>query len=627
MIWQNPYWLLGVLAAAVLATCEWLFLNEKESRLWPVIRRVWTDANGVLPSKETGRKRFIFLWFGLAFTFLALARPQWGEIEEPVFEQAREILIAMDLSQSMMAEDVRPNRLERAKLLCENLLTELKGERVGLVLFSGTAFLQSPLSSDYGVLSELLPMLNPAYLPEGGTDYGAMIETSLESFSNDGGADRFLIVLSDGESLDERWEQMTSKLAGRKIRVIGLGVGTEDGGLIPDEKGGFVKNDEGGAVLSKLGKSTLQQLAASTGGIYCDASGWVEIDELIAETVNRGQEGSFSEKQHRRKVERFQFFLAVSLALFLAGFWFEFPCRPRPRSYAPKPPKIPLSPLAAGFLLVLLSESNAQHQEPPAHPLPKTVAELSEKKTVSAQEWEKMVRQTLSLGTAVMDKLPPEQSIPPQIKNLIEDGLAAADAGERMNPSQAQWENLREELKKLLQEKQPPQQQQDKNKDQKSQDKNDQSQNSDSQSSKQNDKSNDAQQQQKSDQSNKQEGSPQDKSSSNEKNQPQQENKNGTGEQQNTDQPPARPPQSPESSLDQSMTNSPPAKAEPSSGTQKIGSQQQMQPVETSDPQVLESIKKLDQVRDKDSPARLFQLLENRASTNSPHARAKGKNW
>ena len=150
------------------------------------------------PAAATGVRVRWRLWLGVACAITALARPQYGEIETPVFDQSREILIAVDLSRSMLAEDVRPNSLDRARLLITSLLERLAGERVGLIVFAGTAFLQSPLSADYEILREFLPALGPDYLPMGGTDYTALLTTAREAFSQEGGADRFLIILSDG---------------------------------------------------------------------------------------------------------------------------------------------------------------------------------------------------------------------------------------------------------------------------------------------------------------------------------------------------------------------------------------------------------------------------------------------
>jgi len=113
-------------------------------------------------TKIKTKKRYL-LASGIFFAIIALARPQWGHVEEPVFDQSREVLLALDLSRSMLTPDVKPTRLDRSKLLIQSLLDNLVGERVGLVLFSGTSFLQSPLSADYEILREFLPSLNPDY--------------------------------------------------------------------------------------------------------------------------------------------------------------------------------------------------------------------------------------------------------------------------------------------------------------------------------------------------------------------------------------------------------------------------------------------------------------------------------
>src|SRR5271170_2639025 len=134
----------------------------------------------------------------------------------------------------MLSPDVKPTRLERSKLLIQSLLDKLSGERVGLIVFSGTAFLQSPISADYEILREFLPALGPDYLPEGGTNYRQLIDTSLEAFAGGSSADRYLIILSDGEATDDDWKERIPDLAKRGIRVIGLGVGTSAGGMIPD---------------------------------------------------------------------------------------------------------------------------------------------------------------------------------------------------------------------------------------------------------------------------------------------------------------------------------------------------------------------------------------------------------
>lgn len=283
------------------------------------------------PLAHTAHRPRLWLWFGLALAVIALARPQWGRIDEPVFDQSREILLAVDLSRSMLAPDVKPSRLARAKLLIQSLLERLQGERVGLIVFSGTAFLQSPLSSDYEVLREFLPALGPDFLPEGGTNYRDLLATATNAFGSATAADRFLIILSDGEATDDDWQSAAQALKEKHVRVIGLGVGTEAGAMIPDGSGGFVKDERGAVVLSRLGQTTLQQLARDTGGVYADASTWVNLADLLNQTVEAGRKGEFVEKSDVRLVERFQWALLPALAFFLLSFWREFPVRPRPR--------------------------------------------------------------------------------------------------------------------------------------------------------------------------------------------------------------------------------------------------------------------------------------------------------
>ncbi|MEO7598205.1 MAG: VWA domain-containing protein, partial [Opitutus sp.] len=237
-----------------------------------------------------------WLHIGIAIAVIAAARPQWGRMEEPVFDQAREILMAIDLSRSMLTPDVKPSRLDRAKLLTQSLLEKLEGERVGLVVFSGTAFLQSPLSADYEILREFLPALNPEFLPEGGTNYRALIDTSLAAFGSTAAADRFLVVLSDGEATTDDWRERVDDLKKKGIRVIGLGVGTIAGAMIPDGAGGLVKDERGAVVLSKLESSTLRELADKTNGVYQDASNWIDVAALVSSTVESGKKGQFTDK-------------------------------------------------------------------------------------------------------------------------------------------------------------------------------------------------------------------------------------------------------------------------------------------------------------------------------------------
>ena len=598
MSFHSPHllWLLAPLV--LLFSWELARHTARAVANWPKIARAWAGAFDVsLGTKHTTaetRPR-IWLWFGLALCLVALARPQWGVIEEQVFDQSREVLIVLDLSRSMLAQDVKPSRLDRSKLLITSLLDGLKGERVGLVLFSGTAFLQSPLSADYEVLREFLPALNPDYLPEGGSNYKVMLETSMSSFGTST-ADRYLIILSDGESTEDDWKNLTASLKTKGIRVISLGVGTAQGSFIPETGGGLVKDERGAVVMSRLNSSTLQELAQVTGGAYTDASAWVDLPALLRKTVEAGRKGEFSEKNTARLIERFQWFLAPGLLLLLISFWAEFPVRPRERALPLGKTRGQVLPKAASFAVGLLWLSTLSSQlsalgaegaqaDTLAKPLATTVARLAAKDAVNAKEYSEMAQTTVTYGQRVKSA----QQQPPE--NVIRDALSAVDAGEKLDAKAADWPKLRSELEELLKKEEPPPQDK-KKQDQKDQQKKDQQQQQDKNPSQDQD-------QQKSDQQ-KQDQEQKDQQQS------QQQNQDAFGDMK-----------------DKPEQKKPEQKPQPQPGTQKVGGQQEKKPAEPVDAELAMPLQKLEQVRNQDSPAKLQQLMQGQP----PKQKTTGKNW
>ena len=466
--WPHLLWLLA--PVAVLGFLDALRRSRGDSgRTWPKILRAWAGARNATVGGERGATRSrLLLWLGLALGVIALARPQWGHVEEPVFDQSREIIIALDLSRSMLAPDVAPTRLERARLLIQGLLDSLRGERVGLVVFAGTAFLQVPLSADYEVLNEFLPSLTPAYMPVGGTDYGAMLRAALAGFGADSPADRFLIVLSDGESLTDNWRDQVRDLRRANIRVIGLGVGTAQGAFIPDGAGGYVKDDRGAVVLSKLNSSTLRELASATAGVYTDASTWVDLGALLKQTVEAGRRGEFKEKVRVRQLERFQWALGPALLCLLVSLWREFPVRPRARSLPLAPPADPGArgrerdtrpAAAAGAALLLLFAGAllpirlraAEDTSAYAAPLSTLVEHLSAQPGLSAADCAALAHETITWGRRLQEA---QQNVPP---GPVRDALLGVDTGARLDSKAADWPGLRSQLEELQKEiKQPP---------------------------------------------------------------------------------------------------------------------------------------------------------------------------
>jgi Ca-activated chloride channel family protein len=605
MSFQAPHLLWLLVPLVLLFSWELARHTAQAAATWPKIARAWAGAFDVsLGSQHTTaetRPR-LWLWFGLALCIIALARPQWGTVEEQVFDQSREVLIAVDLSKSMLAQDVKPSRLDRSKLLIQSLLDGLKGERVGLVLFAGTAFLQSPLSADYEILREFLPAMNPDYLPEGGTNYKAMLETSIQAFGTST-ADRYLIILSDGAATDDDWRSLIEPLKEKGIRVIGLGVGTAQGAFIPDPTGGLVKDERGAVVLARLESNTLQELAQVTGGAYTDASSWVDLPGLLKKTVEAGRKGDFSEKNTARKIERFQWFLAPGLLLLFISYWAEFPVRPRERALPLGKGKgrgqkaevrsQTLASVASFVLAVLwLSALSSQPstlgaesaQDTLAKPLTTTVARLADQPALSAKDCSELAQTTITYGQRVKSA----QQQPPE--RVVRDALQGVDLGEKLDSKVADWPKLRSDLDDLLKKEEPPPDKKDQQKqEQQKQQKQNQPQNKDQQQQQQD--------QQKSEQ----------QKSDEQKQQEQQQKQDAFGDMKDQkDQKAEKKPQPPQP------------------GTQKVGGQQDKQPTrEPQDPELAVPLQKLEQVRDQDSPARLQQILQGQQQK----PKTKGKDW
>jgi Ca-activated chloride channel family protein len=612
--WPHLLWLL--LAPLGLLVWELTHRRQAAAAAHPKILRAQAGTHALKlapPDSPAAPGRGLlrpWLCAGLAFAVVALARPQWGRLEEPVFDQSREILLAIDLSRSMLTPDVKPSRLDRTKLLIQSLLEKLAGERVGLVVFSGTAFLQAPLSADYEILREFLPALSPAFLPEGGTNYGAMLDTSIQAFGATNAADRFLVVLSDGEATDTDWKGRLEDLKKKSIRVLTLGVGTVGGGIIPDGSGGLVKDERGAVVLSKLESATLQELARATDGTYRDASSWIDLAGLINATIAAGRKGQFVEKNTVRLVERFQWPLAFGLWCLLVSFYYEFPVRPKPRAITLQAPtkgagekqQTPLGG-AATLLLLLLSpfallpvpaHAAAKLAQPPtaapaapgtAAPgepsvLSKIVGRLAAVENHSARDWAELGRETVNWGSRLQSQQQPVPEIP------VRDALSAVDLGEKLDVQATDWPKLRSELEALLQ-KPEDQKQQDKQKQDQKSDK-DQKQDQQDKNQQNQDQKNQEKQSGKDDQKSKQDQSAPQPEKPDEKKPP---GKSAFGDMQKKEEPPPPPPEN----------------------MQQVGGvpeKKEDQAKEQTDPALAAPMQKLEQLRNKDSPAQLFQLME-----------------
>lgn len=339
MGWGHPWILLGLILPLAAALRMRQARSQQATGYWPGLLHVTIAGRSVRYARPSRVHSTTLVLVAVSLAIVAASRPQWGVHPEQSFKQTREVLIALDLSRSMLTEDVSPSRLELAKRITGQLLDNLRGENVGLIVFSGTAFVQVPLSPDYQIIEQFIPSLNPDYMPQGGSNYAGMLDAAIDGFSDAADQDRYLFVLSDGESSTTGWESRLPDLAERRIHVVAIGIGSDDGGFIPDEWGGYLIDLDGNPVHSRLMPDNLQELAKRTRGLYRNGNALGQVEDLqllLSETVIAGSPGGTATGQGIVLVERFKWFLFPALLLGLLSFWKQFSSRPTSRQVRPK---------------------------------------------------------------------------------------------------------------------------------------------------------------------------------------------------------------------------------------------------------------------------------------------------
>ena len=255
---------------------------------------------------------------------MSMSGPQYGFQWQEIERQGIDIIIAMDCSRSMLATDIRPTRLDRAKREIVDLLNMLQGDRVGLVAFSGTAFLQCPLTIDYPAFYLFLDVLTPDYLPVGGSDLTTALQIAREAFDPQSSADKAVILITDGEHTG-KGDPMEAARAALKsgIKLFTIGVGSGDGVPVPEKQGGFKKDASGQIVLSRLDESLLSRMALATGGSYVrSVAGDIDLETIYVEQVRARMEGA-TVKSGRKQiwVDRYQWPLVLAVLLLLLTRW------------------------------------------------------------------------------------------------------------------------------------------------------------------------------------------------------------------------------------------------------------------------------------------------------------------
>ena len=268
--------------------------------------------------------KIVLALLGLTFLIIACANPQLGTRLEEVKREGVDIIIALDVSNSMKAEDIRPNRLERSKQAISRLIDKLQNDRIGMIVFAGKAYVQLPITTDYAAAKLFLSAIETDLVPTQGTCIGCAIDLAEESFVGNENKHKALVIITDGENHEEDAVESAKKANEKGIIIHTIGMGSIDGAPIPLYSNGrqidFQKDNNGSTVITKLESLTLQQIAAEGKGVFVRATNSDDGLSTILGQINKMEKKSFGTKQFTGFEDRFQYFLAAGLFLLLLEF-------------------------------------------------------------------------------------------------------------------------------------------------------------------------------------------------------------------------------------------------------------------------------------------------------------------
>src|SRR5882672_7907471 len=359
MRFANPQilWFLLLIPPAMVAFFWWSW-RTRQRLMTQFIQARLLPALTVGISLTRQKIRLTCLVAGVACFILALARPQLGFDWEEVKQRGLDVIVAIDTSKSMLAEDIAPNRLKRAKLAALDLMQQAKSDRLALIAFAGGAFLQCPLTIDDSAFRQSVDSLDVNVIPQGGTAIAEAIDTAIASF-REGDNHKALVLFTDGEDQDSGAVEAAKRAGEAGIHIYTIGIGSTEGELlrITDAKGrtDYVRDEQGNVVKSHLNESLLQEIAGATEkGFYLPLRGAKTIDTLYAQGLSPLPK---SDSEDKRKVYREQFHWPLSLAIILLLIELFFPERKRePASSGPSfaPARAGLQETMAILLLLLL---------------------------------------------------------------------------------------------------------------------------------------------------------------------------------------------------------------------------------------------------------------------------------
>jgi len=272
--------------------------------------------------------KLVTVCMGIVFLVLALVNLKAGEKTETVNREGVDIVFAVDVSKSMLAEDIAPNRLEKSQRLVTEIINNLASDRIGLIAYAGSAVPQLPITTDYGSAKMFLQSLNTELISSQGTAINEAIQLAESYYSDDTEAAKILVIISDGEDHEGESVAVAEAAAEKGIRIITIGVGTEKGTTIPIKRNGIVrefkKDRDGKTVITKLNAETLKEISEAGNGVYIDGTVTATVIEQLKEELAGIDKVAFESQQYADFESQFQWFLGFGLFfLFLDVFYLE----------------------------------------------------------------------------------------------------------------------------------------------------------------------------------------------------------------------------------------------------------------------------------------------------------------
>ena len=316
---KSYFWLLLVIPVIILLFAfllVWKKQTQKKFADKELLRKL-------SPNRSTSKSIFkiVLLCIALSFLVVGLVNPQFGTKLETVKREGVDVVFAIDVSKSMLAEDIAPNRLEKSKQLVTQIINNLASDRVGIIAYAGSAFPQLPITTDYGAAKMFLQSMNTDMVSSQGTAIKEAIELATQYFDDEDQTNRVLFLISDGEDHQGDIDEIAKKAAKEGIRIVTIGVGTPKGGTIPIKRNGIIQNykkdNAGETVITKLDENTLQEIASEANGKYINGQNTNEVVEKVTEILQNMDKKEFESQQVAQYESQFQWFLAAGLLFIL----------------------------------------------------------------------------------------------------------------------------------------------------------------------------------------------------------------------------------------------------------------------------------------------------------------------